>query len=363
MRLSSSSSVLIALFVVVSGCKPEAPPAPPAPATPVTPASATTTAATTKPILDADQRKVFQPLPAHYGGFSDARILLGRTLFHDARLSAGQDISCNSCHSLANFGVDGQPVSVGFHGQKGRRNSPTVLNAAGHLSQFWDGRAKDVEEQAGGPMLNPVEMGMKDDAEVVAVLRTIPGYLTLFTKAFPDDKVAVTWANTTNAIGAFERQLATPSRYDAWAKGDDKALTDDEQRGALAFMSTGCLTCHNGPLFGGGMMQKAGLVQPWFSQADRGRKELTKNDVDDMIFKVPSLRNVEKTGPYFHDGSVPDLDKAVRLMAKHQLGRELADDDARSIVTFLKTLTGTPPAPMLEVPTLPPSGPRTPGPR
>ncbi|MDP2340977.1 MAG: cytochrome c peroxidase [Deltaproteobacteria bacterium] len=344
--------VVVVAAVSLLGCRRPAPAAAPAPA-PVVKAG---------PILDADQRRVFKPLPAHYGGFSDARILLGRTLFHDPRLSSGQDVSCNSCHALATFGVDGKATSPGTHGKQGRRNSPTVFNAAGHFAQFWDGRAKNVEEQAGGPMLNPIEMGMSE-ADVVDVLRSIPGYLSLFTKAFPNDKVSVTWANTQNAIGAFERQLATPSRYDAWAKGDDNALTDDEQRGALTFMATGCLGCHNGPLFGGGQFQKAGAVQPWFSQADHGRKEVTGNVDDDFVFKVPSLRNVEKTGPWFHDGSVNDLGKAVRLMAKHQLGRELADDDAKSIVTFLKTLTGTPNVMLLPKPVLPPSGPRTPAPR
>jgi cytochrome c peroxidase len=236
------------------------------------------------------------------------------------------------------------------------------MNAAGHFVQFWDGRSPHVEDQAKGPVLNPIEMALKDDKAAVDVLRSIPGYLPLFTAAFPDEKVAITWDTYAKAVGAFERQLSTPSRFDAWAKGDDKALTEDEQKGALKFMETGCMACHMGPLFGGTSYQKVGAVKPWPNDKDRGRKDHTKADADDMMFKVPSLRNVAETAPYFHDGSVASLEEAVKMMARHQLGRELADDDVKSIVTFLKALTGTAPAALIAAPTLPESGPRTPKP-
>lgn len=347
----------VALVAGLAACS-DPPPPPPAPTPEATPPVAEQKA----PILDDAQRKMFQPLPEHFGAATEAQITLGKTLFHDPRLSKGQDVSCNSCHTLTRYGVDGAPTSTGFKGQLGGRNSPTVFNAAGHSSQFWDGRAKDVEEQAKGPVLNPVEMAMKDDKEVVALLRTIPGYLPLFNAAFPDDKVSITWDNYARAVGAFERQLVTPSRFDAWARGDDKALTEEEQKGALLFMQTGCMACHMGPLFGGTSFQKVGAVKPWPNQADHGLMDLTKKDTDDMMFKVPSLRNIEKTAPYFHDGKTASLEEAVTMMARHQLGRELTPEEVKSIVTFLKTLTGDLPKALIAEPTLPERGPRTPKP-
>jgi cytochrome c peroxidase len=314
------------------------------------------------PILEPAQRAEFKPLPDNFGTPSDALVTLGKQLFHEKRLSAGQDISCNSCHTLANYGVDGQPTSTGFKGQKGGRNSPTVFHAAGHFKQFWDGRMEQVEDQAKGPVLNPGEMAMKDDKAVVALLKSIPGYADLFKAAFPDDKDPITWDNYAKAVGGFERKLVTPGRFDAWAKGDDKALTDVEQKGAKLFMQTGCMACHNGPLFGGTGFQKVGAVKPWPNQNDHGRKDVTKADVDDMMFKVPSLRNVEKTAPYFHDGQTATLEDAVKMMARHQLGKELTDAESASIVAFLKTLTGDLPKDLVAEPTELPAGPKTPKP-
>jgi cytochrome c peroxidase len=354
MRASVQALSLVALLSALSACEKAPPPPEPAPPPPAV--------VEKKPIVNADQRKQFQALPETFGAASEAQVTLGKTLFHDPRLSLSQDISCNSCHTLANYGVDGQPTSTGFKGHKGGRNSPTVMNAAGHFKQFWDGRADDVEAQAKGPVLNPGEMAMKDDKAVVALLRSIPGYAPLFSAAFPDQKDAISWDNYAKAVGAFERQLVTPSRFDTWAKGDDTALTEAEQKGALTFMETGCMACHMGATFGGNSFQKVGAVKPWPNDKDRGRKDLTKNDADDMIFKVPSLRNVEKTAPYFHDGQTSDLSEAVKMMARHQLGKELADADVASIVTFLKTLTGELPAALVATPTLPESGPRTPKP-
>ena len=338
-------SLLALSSLALAACSdPPPPPPPPKPVEDVKPVEAP------KPILDADQKKMLQALPANFGAASPELVALGQALFHEKRLSAGKDVSCNSCHTLTNFGVDGQPTSTGFKGQKGGRNSPTVMNAAGHFNQFWDGRAADVEAQAKGPVLNPVEMALKDDKAAVAVLKGIAGYKPLFEKAFAGEKDPITWDNFGKAVGAFERQLVTPGRLDAFAAGDDKALTDDEQKGAFLFMQTGCMGCHNGPLFGGNTYQKVGAVKPWPNVNDHGRKDLTKSDADDMMFKVPSLRNIEKTAPYFHDGQTATLDEAVTLMARHQLGRELTSDEVKSIVAFLKTLTGTPPAALIATP-------------
>jgi cytochrome c peroxidase len=318
--------------------------------------------------VEVDQVKLamFKPLPASTASASnpanDAKIELGRMLYYDARLSKGQDVSCNTCHQLDKYGVDGEPVSDGFAHQKGTRNSPTVYNAAGHIAQFWDGRAPTVEEQAKGPMLNPVEMAMPDAQHVGEVLKSIPGYVPLFRNAFPEDKDPVTLNNAALAIGAFERNLVTPSRWDKFLEGDKSALTDAEKAGFLKFSEAGCGACHMGTLVGGTMFQKAGLVEPWPDQADSGRYAVTKNEADRMVFKVPSLRNVAETAPYFHDGKTANLGAAVRTMAECQLGTKLTDQDVASIVTWLKSLTGEVPKDYIAKPELPPSGPTTPKP-
>ncbi len=291
-----------------------------------------------------------------------ARTDLGRKLYFDTRLSKNHDVACNSCHLLDKFGVDSKPVSPGHKKQTGDRNSPTVYNAAGHIAQFWDGRAKDVEEQAKGPVLNPVEMAMPNEAAVVNVLKSIPGYAADFKAAFPKATDPITYDNMAAAIGAFERKLVTPGRWDKFLGGDTSALTDDEKKGFMAFSAAGCVTCHSGPLVGGTMYQKLGVVSAWPSTKDQGRFKVTKNDADKMMFKVPSLRNVAKTGPYFHDGSVAKLDEAVRMMAQHQLGKTLSTSDVASIVQFLNALTGELPTAYIAKPELPPSGPKTPKP-
>ncbi|MFO0657467.1 MAG: cytochrome c peroxidase [Polyangia bacterium] len=270
--------------------------------------------------------------------------------------------SCNSCHDLAKYGVDGAKFSSGHKKQLGGRNAPTVYNAAGHVAQFWDGRAKDVEEQAGGPMINPVEMALPDHKRAETVLQSIPGYVEAFKKAFPGDKQPVTIKNATAAIGAFERRLLTPSRFDKFLGGEVNALNDVEKAGLLKFLDVGCVACHSGTLLGGTAYQKLGAVKPWPNQADLGRAALTKNDADKFLFKVPSLRNVEKTAPYFHDGSADKLADAIKKMAAHQLGRDLSDADAQSIAEFLGSLTGDIPKEYIAEPQLPPSGKTTPKP-
>lgn len=282
-----------------------------------------------------------------------AKTDLGRVLFYDPRISKAGDVSCNSCHSLKGYGVDGKPVSNGYLGQKGSRNAPTVYNAAGHIAQFWDGRAPSVEEQAKGPILNPVEMAMPSAAAVEAKLKAIPGYLPLFGKAFPGDTDPVTFENVARAIGAFERKLVTPSRWDRFVTGDQNAITGLEMAGFRTFMGAGCMACHNGTYFGGRSFQRLGYRRPWPSDADAGRAQVTQDPADRLVFKVPSLRNVAKTAPYFHDGSIASLEEAVHTMGVYQLNRDLANWQVEQIVAWLETLTGEIPTEYIKPPELP----------
>ena len=297
--------------------------------------------------LHAQAKAVFAPLPevaeSAENPVTEAKVTLGRALYFDPRLSLADDVSCNSCHGLDTYGVDGTSVSTGHEGLKGGRNAPTVYNAALHLAQFWDGRAADVEEQAKGPILNPIEMAMPDADAVMAKLGGIDGYAPLFAAAFPGEAEPMTYDNLGRAIGAFERTLLTPGPFDAWLGGDEAALSSAQQAGLATFVEVGCTACHAGAAVGGQMYQKLGLVRP-YDDDDRGRAEVTGKAADEQVFKVPSLRNIEKTGPWFHDGSVATLDEAVRLMGAHQLGRDLSDEQVAEIVAFLGALTGPLPA-------------------
>ena len=311
-----------------------------------------------------DPRVLFQAIkaPADPTGAQAARVKLGQMLFHEKRISKNHDISCNSCHTLSTFGVDREPTSLGHKGVRGGRNSPTVLNAYAHLAQFWDGRAKDVEEQAKGPVLNPVEMAMPSAEAVMAVLKSMPEYVAAFKAAFPGEADPMTYEHFGRAVGAFERQLATPGRFDEFLSGKDDALTQEERAGLSTFIEVGCTACHSGALLGGHMYQKLGLVTPWPNQEDQGRYEVTKAEGDRMMFKVPSLRNISETGPYFHDGKTERLEDAVSMMAKHQLGRELSAAQLTSLVTFLKALSAQPQERWLKTPELPKSSASTPKP-
>ena len=280
-----------------------------------------------------------------------AQIDLGRMLFFDPRLSRERDVSCNTCHELDHYGVDGKSRSVGTGGTLGRRNAPTVFHAAGAIANFWDGRAADVEAQATSPILGD-EMDMPSAAAVERTLRALPGYVDAFRAAFPADD-AITLADAGRALGAFERGLVTPSRWDRYLAGDRAALTRSEITGLKTFSDAGCITCHTGELVGGSMFQKVGVAAPWPSQSDRGRVQVTQLADDDMVFRVPSLRDVARTGPYFHDGSVANLADAVRLMARYQVGEELSDDDVAAIVAWLGTLTGELPTTYIARPELP----------
>lgn len=290
---------------------------------------------------------LFKPLPKEIQQQETVaiaqKITLGKRLFLDTQLSENNSISCNSCHNLNTFGVDNEARSPGTKGQLGDRNSPSVYNSALHIAQFWDGRAKDVEEQALGPVLNPKEMAMPTEKVVLERLSSDPTYLEQFKAAFPNETQPINFINVGKAIGAFERTLLTPSRFDQYLEGDKSALTEQEKAGLQKFSETGCTACHNGVLLGANAYQKLGLVKPYVgaNPEDHGRMTVTKNAAEDMFFKVPSLRNVEKTGPYFHDGSISTLEQAVDVMAEYQLGKKLSKEDVASIVTFLKSLTGS----------------------
>lgn len=316
--------------------------------------------------IDAGKLAAYAPLAQLAAtqdmALSDEQIALGRMLYYEARLSKSQRISCNSCHALTQYGVDSRPTSKGHKGQTGDRNSPTVYNAAAQFVQFWDGRAPDVEQQAKGPVLNPAEMGMPSEQEVVTVLKSIPGYVDAFKKAFPSERQPVTYDNMGKAIGAFERKLMTPARWDQYLRGDQYALTTAEKTGFNEFANAGCPTCHAGALLGGNMFQKAGVAKPWWDTSDPGRYKVTKNESDRFLFKVPSLRNVEKTAPYFHDGKTATLREAIAKMAEYQVGKTLKDSQIQSIQLWMASLTGEIPADYIKEPVLPKSTSRTPKP-
>lgn len=304
--------------------------------------------------IDAARLRGFAPLaePAS-GAASQDKIALGRMLYFEARLSKDATVSCNTCHPLARYGADGQPTSAGYKGMRGNRNSPTVYNAGEHIAQFWDGRAGTLAEQAKGPVLNPVEMALPSGAAAVAIVKGIPEYVGAFQRAFPGERDPVTFDNMAAAIGAFESNLVTPSRWDRFLRGEQNALTPAEKSGFIAFTDAGCQACHSGALLGGMQFQKLGIAKPYPGLSDIGRYKVTRRDSDRFVFKVPSLRNVEMTGPYFHDGKVSTLDEAVARMAEYQTGRPLDNAQKLSIVVWLKSLTGELPADYIKPPALP----------
>lgn len=292
---------------------------------------------------------IFQPLPAQADNpdnpVTPEKVALGKLLYFDTKLSMKGNNSCNSCHNLSTFGVDNEATSTGDDGLKGGRNSPTVLNAALNTTQFWDGRAKDVEEQAGMPILNPVEMHMPNKALVEDRLKKDAEYPKLFAAAFPNDKSPVKFENLQKAIGAFERTLLTPSKFDSYLEGKADALTQEEKDGLQLFVKTGCTTCHAGVNLGGNMFQKFGLFGNYWeatksAKIDSGRITITKQASDLFMFRVPTLRNIAETKPYFHDGSVSDLNEAIKIMGSVQLNKTLNDTEVKNIAAFLKTLSG-----------------------
>lgn len=288
------------------------------------------------------------------------KVELGKQLFFDPRLSRSGFISCNSCHNLSMGGSDNLPSSVGHRWARGSINAPTVLNSSMNLAQFWDGRAADLKEQAGGPIANPVEMALTHTL-AVEVLQSIPQYRQSFKDIYQVDQIGID--EVTDAIAAFEETLVTPnSRFDLWLKGDDKALSTAELEGYELFKQVGCIACHNGPAVGGSSFQKMGMVEPYqTSNPSKGVAGLSGKDSDRFRFKVPTLRNVELTYPYFHDGAYWELEDAVDVMARLQLGKKLDRERIDKITAFLKTLTGDQPS--FALPLLPPSTRDTPRPQ
>jgi cytochrome c peroxidase len=295
-------------------------------------------------------------------GLTPAKIELGKMLYHDPRLSKSGLFSCNTCHNLGSYGMSNLPTDIGHKWAIGPVNSGTVYNAAFYKAQFWDGRAKDLEEQAKGPILAPVEMGMPSEEAAVKRIISIPQYRTLFEKVFPKDKNAVTYDNIAKAIAAFERTLLTPSRFDKFLLGDRGALNSEEKSGVKLFIEKGCSSCHDGIALGGDF-SKMGLVKPYRTDnPSRGRYDVTKNKDDINMFKVTTLRNIERTYPYFHDGKVWELEEAIKIMADVQIGITLTEMEVKKIKAFLISLTGKIPENALKLPVLPPSSKKTPKP-
>lgn len=279
-----------------------------------------------------------------YSTIPQNKIDLGEKLFFDNTLSKSGAISCHSCHNLATFGVDNKVFSIGDNKELNVRNSPSVIYASLNAMQFWDGHAKTLEEQAGESLLNPVQNGIPDAAFLEKKLRAIPEYQTLFKNVYPNDAEPITFANITNAIAAFERQLVPKSKFDDYLDRNENALNEQEKMGLNNFMDNGCTTCHSGVGVGGQLMQKLGLYGDYSKlthskKIDKGVYDRTKKEGDQFMFKTPSLRNVEKTYPYFHDGSVASLKESIKIMGKLQVNKDISDTDANDIEAFLKTLT------------------------
>jgi len=313
---------------------------------------------------------LFKPIPATApplkgNASTPAKVNLGKMLYFEPRLSASHSISCNSCHMIGMGGVDLQETSLGHRWQHGGRNAPTVYNAVFDLAQFWDGRASDLEQQAGGPLVNPVEMDTTE-AHVVEQLKGIPGYAQVFARAFPGTADPITFDNVRKAIAVFEATLLTPNApFDRYLKGNEKALDATQKQGLALFISKGCTACHNGINVGGGMYAPFGLVErpgaDILPPGDKGRFAVTKTVSDEYVFRVPPLRNIALTAPYFHTGKVWDLRQAVAIMGSSQLGARLTDDEIGKIEVFLGSLTGD--QPMVTLPILPPSVATTPRPK
>jgi len=289
-----------------------------------------------------------------------AQVELGKKLYFDPRLSKSGFISCNSCHNLSMGGTDNLKTSIGDHWKEGPINAPTVLNSSLNVAQFWDGRAANLQAQAGGPIANPGEMAFSHTL-AVGMLESIPGYVIEFKQVYGTDKITID--EVTQAIAEFEKTLATPnSRFDQWLLGKKDAITANELAGYQLFKESGCVACHNGPAVGGNSFQKMGVVEPYkTSNPAQGRSAVTGKDADRFNFKVPTLRNVELTYPYFHDGAANTLKEAVDTMGRIQLGKKFTADENAKIVAFLKTLTGD--QPNFTLPVLPPSSDNTPRPQ
>lgn len=307
------------------------------------------------PKFNPDQVRVYAPIPSgvEKPALDDAT-KLGQMLFWDTRVSPSGKFACVTCHDFSKVGADGAALPTTPEKQAVPRNTPTVFNCGGSYAQGWDGRSSTVEDFALLHTLDPSVMGVVDEKQLVASLSKVPAYVTAFKKAFPDDKT-ITGELYGRAVGTFTKKLFARARWDKYLDGDAAALKDDELAGFAMFMEAGCQTCHQGKYVGASQPQKLGMAKPWPGDAgaDPGRFLLTHQEMDRGIFKVPTLRNVTRTGPYLHDGSIANLAEVTKLMARHQVGRELTDEQAAAIVTFLGALEGNPPKELTEKPTLP----------
>ncbi|MDA8422725.1 MAG: c-type cytochrome [Nitrospiraceae bacterium] len=309
-------------------------------------------------------KAIFGPLPASMPSsenpITPEKVKLGTVLFWESRISVDKTVSCAKCHPLGLYAVDGLRKSVGNNCKENPRNDPTILNAASQISEHWIGNRTSVEDQAKQALIGPPSFGMPDYGSVEKILKGMKGYVAMFKEAFPNEKDPVTVDNFAKAVGAFERTLVTPAPFDEFMQGNAAALTDQQKRGLRAFMDTGCMTCHFSPFVGGQMYQKFGVFEPYqkytkSQSVDEGRFAVTKNPADKFVFKVPVLRNVAETPPYFHDGSVDKLTDAIMIMAKIQLAKDLSPAQADDIAAFLGSLTGKIPEAALKVPVLPSS--------
>ncbi len=328
------------------------------------------------PALAADDqlmnqaKALFKPIPdsppeLEGNPSTPAKLELGKMLYFEPRLSKSHTISCNSCHLIGLGGVDMMETSIGHRWQLGGRNSPTVFNAVFNTAQFWDGRAADLAEQAGGPLINPVEMATTHE-HAMEMLEGIPGYQAFFVEAFPDAEDPINIDNVQDAIALFEAALITPNApFDQYLKGDADALDEQQKTGLALFINKGCAACHNGVNIGGDQYQPFGVVEKpgadFLPPGDKGRFEVTQSVSDKYVYKVPSLRNIELTPPYFHSGKAWDLKQAVAVMGSAQLGIQLNDDEVTTLTAFLYSLTGD--QPQVVYPILPPSTVDTPRPQ
>jgi cytochrome c peroxidase len=312
--------------------------------------------------LQSQAKRMFGILPkvmeSEKNPITPAKVKLGKILCYEPRISADGTVSCSRCHQFSLYATDGLPKAIGNNCKINPRNSPTILNAAGQISEHWIGNRKDVEDQAMQALTGPPSFGMPSNEAVEKKLREIQGYEALFKEAFPNDKEPVTVKNFGMAVGAFERTLVTPATFDTYLAGDSNAMNTQEKKGLKAFIDIGCSGCHSGTYVGGQAYMKFGLIEPYWKytkskEIDDGIFSVTKLESDKYVFKVPVLRNVAKTSPYFHDGSIESLEMAEWIMGKIQIGRELSKDELGDIHTFLESLTGEIPKDALTVPILP----------
>jgi cytochrome c peroxidase len=286
-----------------------------------------------------------QTMPAEQNPITPAKVKLGKILFYELRISVDGTVSCAKCHPISLYAADGLKKAEGNHCKGNPRNSPTILNAASQISAHWIGNRTSVEDQAKQAVVGPPAFGMPSYESVEKILRGMKGYVALFQEAYPGEKEPVNMDNFAMAIGAFERTLMTPAPFDDFMKGNAGALTEQQKRGLKTFLDTGCMTCHFSPYLGGQMYQKFGILEPYgkytkSEKIDEGRFVVTKNEADKFVFKVPVLRNVAMTPPYFHDGSVDKLERVIWIMAKIQLGKELSEQQTGDIAAFFTALTG-----------------------